>query len=138
MSVPTVIQGKNVPLAISTDDVIYKTLTCAQAHDVTFDAPIQQESTDCGRHTALDVSSLVMTFQGVVNSTPNGASEMSSDGLIDIVNAQTPVYLRTTHANRQIKAYGYINNFQTTKATQELLKYSFTFTADGNPTITTP
>lgn len=137
MSVPTTQQGSSIPLTISEDNVTFKNLTCETSHDATFDSAVNQESSDCGKHTALDAVSLVMSFAGIVNTTLNGATEVSSDEIIDYANAQTGIYLKTQHGNRWISAYGYINNLVLNKLTNELLKYSFTFTADGAPTVAT-
>ncbi len=135
MSTPTTQQGKNIPLTIGTDGITYKNLVCEQAHDATFDSPITEESSDCGKHTALDVVGLVVTFSGIVNTTPNGATESSSDDIIGYANNQTQVYVKFQHGNKFISARGYINNLQLTKATAELLKYSFTFTMNGTATV---
>lgn len=138
MSVPTTQAGKNIPLTMSFDaGVTYKNLTCEVSHDLTFDKAVTQESSDCGKHTSLDQSALTMAFAGIVNTTPNGATEASSDDVIDAYDNETLVYIITQHGNRWIQAQGYINNLVLNKLTNELLKYNLTFTADGDHTTTT-
>lgn len=135
MSTPTTVQGKTIPLNLSLDDVTYKALTCSTAHDATIDSPVNTEQSDCGQHTSLGNPGLVITFSGLVNTSVNGATEMSHDDLVSIANDQTKVYLKTQPHAKVIKGYGWITNFVSTKATESLYSYSFTFTADGAATI---
>lgn len=135
MSTPTTVQGKNIPLQLSLDDITYKNLVCETAHDATLDSSVNAEDSDCGKHTSLGPVGLTMTFSGLVNTTPNGATEMSYDALLVIANNQTKVYLKTMPASKILKGYGWITNFVATKATGNLYSYSFTFTADGSPTV---
>ncbi len=135
MSTPTTVQGKNIPLALSLDDATYKSIVCNQAHDVTLDSSVNSEVSDCGTHSSLSPVALTMTFQGLLNTTPNGATEMSADDVIVLANNQTKVYLKTQPAAKVIKGYGFISNFVYTKATENLISFSFTFTGDGAPTI---
>lgn len=136
MSTPTTVQGKSIPLALSLDDLTYKNLVCSTAHDATLDTPVNTEQSDCGSHTSLGATSLVMTFSGLINTTPNGATEMGHDEVMELANNQTKVYLKTMPHAKTIKGYGWITNFVSTKATESLYSYSFTFTADGAATIT--
>lgn len=136
MSNPTTILGKNIPLALSLDDVTYKNLVCETAHDVTIDAAVNITQSDCGPQASVAVPGLVMTFSGLLNTTPNGATEMSADDLLVIANNTTKVYLKTMPGAKLIKGLGYINNFVYTKVTDALISWSFTFTASGSATIT--
>jgi hypothetical protein len=135
MSTPTTVQGKTIPLAISLDDLTYKNLVCSTAHDVTLDTPVNTETSDCGPHASLGATSVVMTFSGLLNTTPNGASEAGHDEVMQYCNNQTKVYLKTQPGAKLIKGYGWITNFVSTKATESLMSFSFTFTGDGAATI---
>lgn len=135
MSTPTTVQGKSIPLALSLDDSTYKNLVCSKAHDVTLDSSVNTEVSDCGTHAALSPVGLVMTFQGLVNTTPNGATEVTHDDLLQYANNQTKVYLKTQPQSKIIKGFGWITNFVSTKATESLYSFSFTFTGDGSATI---
>jgi hypothetical protein len=135
MSAATPVQGKSIPLAISIDDVTYKNLVCSKAHDVTLDSSVSSEVSDCGTFSAYSPVALTMTFQGLINTTPNGATEAGHDEVLDYANNQTKVYLRTQPQGKIIKGYGAITNFVSTKATENLMSFSFTFTADGAATI---
>jgi hypothetical protein len=136
MSTPTTVQGKSIPLALSLDDVTYKNIVCSKAHDVTLDSSVNTEVSDCGTHRSLNPVESTWTFQGLINTTPNGATEMGHDEILLLANNQTKVYLKTQPATKVIKGYGYISNFVTTKATENLMSYSFTFVVDGTLTIT--
>jgi hypothetical protein len=135
MSTPTTVQGKSIPLAISIDDVTFKNLVCSKAHDVTLDSSVNSEVSDCGTHTAVSPVALTMTFQGLINTTPNGATEAGHDEILQYANDQTKIYLKTQPQSKVIKGYGLITNFVSTKATENLMSFSFTFTADGAATI---
>lgn len=136
MSTPTTVQGKSIPLALSLNDITYKNVVCNQAHDVTLDSPVNTEVSDCGTHTGLGPVQTTMTFQGLLNTTPNGATEMSADDVITLANNQTYVYLKTQPGSKVLKGYGPITNFVYTKATESLISFSFTFSVDGTLSIT--
>jgi hypothetical protein len=136
MSTPTTVQGKTIPLALSLDDVTYKNIVCNTAHDVTLDSPVNTEVSDCGTHKSLAPVDAVYTFSGLLNTTPNGATEMSADDVLLLANNQTKVYLKTQPGAKVIKGYGYISNYVYTKATEALISFSFTFNVDGALTIT--
>lgn len=135
MSTPTTVQGKSIPLAMSLDDITYKNLVCSKAHEVALDSSSTTEVTDCGRHVALQPVEGGMRFEGLVNTTPNGATEATHDDLLVLAANQTKFYLKTTPQAKIIKMYGYITNFTSSKATENLYSFSFDFAGDGNPTI---
>lgn len=136
MSTPTTVQGKSIPLAISLDDVTYKNLVCSKAHDITLDSAVNTEVSDCGTHRSLNPVESTWTFQGLINTTPNGATEAGHDELAGYANNQTLVYLKSVPQAKIFKGRGYISNFVTTKATENLMSYSFTFVVDGSVTLT--
>lgn len=135
MSTPTVVQGNTIPLQFSTDDLTYKNVVCSQAHEVTGDSSVTQEDTDCGTHTAYALPKWSATFQGVLNTTPNGASEVSAEQVLTWFNNQTDLYLKTALGSKTFKVFGKISNYAWQKATAGLIKFTMTFTANGSPTI---
>lgn len=131
MSMPTTVQGSSVPLAISLDDATYKNLVCATAHDLTYDTPVNTEQSDCGSHTSLGATTLQMTFSGFLNTTPNGVTEAGHDEVAGYCFNKTKVYLKTQPHTKVLKGYGWITNFVSSKVTDGLYSFQFTFTGDG-------
>lgn len=135
MSTPTTVQGKTIPLAISLDDVTYKNLVCATAHDLTIDTPVNTEQSDCGSHSSIGNPAGTASFSGLLNITPNGATEAGHDEVAQYANNGTKVYLKCTPGGKMFKGYGWMNNFVSQKQTESLYSFTFNFTLDGTWTI---
>lgn len=136
MSTPTVLQGNQVPLMFSTDDITYKSVVCNRAWGLNLDSSVTNEESDCGTFPALGSVAGSFSFEGIVNTTPNGATEISAKGLLDLANNQTLVYIKMMFPNPggtdlYVQGTGYITNFQVNKATGSLLSFQGTFTASG-------
>lgn len=135
MSTPTTVQGKTIPLAISLDDITYKNLVCSTAHGLSIDVPVNTEQSDCASHSSVGNPAGTATFSGLLNITPNGATEAGHDEVAQYANNGTKVYIKCQPGAKLFKGYGWITNFNSTKATESLYAYDITFTADGTWTI---
>lgn len=136
MSTPTTVQGKSIPLAISTDGITYKNLVCSTAHGLTIDVPVNTEQSDCGSHSSLGNPVGTATFSGLLNTTPNGATEAGHDEVAMYCNQGTKVYIKCQPGAKIFTGYGWINNFNSTKATESLYAYDMSFQVDGTWSIT--
>lgn len=137
MSNPTTIAAKTVPMAFSTDNVNWKSAVCLKTGDVNLDIPTSDEETQCGRLRSEAVQDVQFTFEVVANTTPNAATEISAKELLGYFANRTSVYVRVQPGTGlNIAAYGKIYNMKTTvTGAAELLKFSGTFKADGDATI---
>lgn len=137
MSNPTTIAAKTVPMAFSVDNITYKNAVCLSTGDVTMDIPTQDEETQCGRLRSESVQDVQFTFEIVANTTPAGATEISAATLLSYFSQRTPVYVRVQPGTgMNIQAYGKLYNMKTTvTGNAQLLKFSGTFKADGDATI---
>lgn len=141
MSTPTNIQSNLVPLALSTDGITYKNAVCKRAWNFNGTTAVNSEETDCGIAKGLGAIDWTMDFEGVVNTTPNGASEMSAAGLAALWLNQTLTYIKTltgdgTLQNLYIQGTGYITDFAVQNQVGNLISFSFTFNGVGSPDIT--
>lgn len=136
MSSPTTVQGRNTPLAMSTDDVTFKNILCNRAHNYNASVSTTDEESDCGVETATGAITATMDFDGLLNTTPNGATEMSFDAVHDLFLAKTLVYIKTQPGIKIISGDGYITNMTFAKATANLNSFTFTFKFNGDPIAT--
>lgn len=137
MSNPTTLAAKTIPMAFSTDNITWKSAVCLKTGDVTLDIPTTDEETQCGRLRSEAVQDVQFTFEVVANTTPNTATEISASTLLSYFSNRTPVYVRVQPGTGlNILAYGKIYNMKTSvTGAAELLKFSGTFKADGDATI---
>jgi len=136
MSTPTTVQGNLVPISLSTDNSTYKSIVCNRAWDLDLNSSVTQEETDCGSFPALGAVTWAFNMEGVLNTTPNGATEMSAKAVMDIANNQTVCYIKVQYPNPggtdfYMRGQGYITNFKITKQTGSLIAFSATFTGSG-------
>jgi hypothetical protein len=136
MSVPTTQQGKLVPFALSTNDVLYKNVVCLKVWNFTGDTPTTEEETQCGVHTGLGALRSSFDFEAVANSTPNGATEVSHNEVLGYWKNQTLVYAKVQPTGMYIQGQGYITNFKVTAQVGNLISFTGTFKMDGDPDIT--
>jgi hypothetical protein len=141
MSVPTLIQSNTIPLQLSTDDSTYKSVVCKKSYNFNFDTPVNEEETDCGKQVGLGATGWTADFDGVLNTTPNTATEYSAAGVLALWSGQTLVYIKTQTGNGvtpnlYVQGSGYITNFRITNQVGNLIGFTFTFTGIGNPDIT--
>jgi hypothetical protein len=132
MSNPTVLQSRNVPFAIGTDGVTYKTAVCKKAVNVAIEPQITQEESDCGTHTAVGSTRWSFDAEVILNTTPNGATEVSINTIAGYANAGTTVYVKLVNAGTYYRqGSGIITNYRETLPLNGFVTASFTFTGDG-------
>lgn len=137
MSTPTYVQSNQVPLALSTDGITYKNVVCKRAWNFNGSTPVNTEETDCGVAKGLGASDWTMDFEGVLNTTPNGASEMSLKDVLALWVNQTLSYIKTqSGSSMYIQGEGYITDFAIQNSVGNLVAFTFTFNGIGNPDIT--
>lgn len=136
MSSPTTKQGRLTPLALSTDNITFENVLCNRAHNYNASRSTTDEESDCGVETAIGAISATMDFDGLLNLTPDGATEMSFDEVHDLFLAGTLVYIKTQPGNKIISGDGYITNMTFAKATANLNSFTFTFKFNGDPIAT--
>jgi hypothetical protein len=141
MSTPTGIQSNLVPFALSTDNSTYKNVVCKKAWGFKGTTPTNVEETDCGPMVGLGSNNFSFDFQMVLNTTPNGATEMSAKDVLTIWNNQTACYVKVQYpggvgTDFYLQASGYITSFELTNQVGNLMTFSGTFTGNGTVDIT--
>ena len=132
MSTPTTLQGKLVPFQISTDDITYKNVVCKKVSNLNLDSSVNKEETDCGSFSGLGAVNWTVDIEGLLNLTPNTATEVSGNEMLGYANDQTLVYVKfvySTDIYRQ--GAGYLSNYKETYETNSLVSFSATFTNNG-------
>lgn len=136
MSTPTTIQSNLVPFAISTDDITYKNVVCKKAWNFNGTTPTTTEQTDCGALVSVGSNEWTFDFEMILNTTPNGSTEMSAEDILGIWNAQTYSYVKVLYpdpggANFYIQGAGYITSFKLTNQVGNVMSFSGTFSGNG-------
>lgn len=131
MSTPTTLQGKLVPMAISTDGVTYKNVVCKKTTTLALDSPITTEETDCGPLVSLGTVNWSFQFEGIYNSAFAGATEMSSNEIATLANNQSLVYVKVQSGAIYRQGAGYLSNFGETYNANALVGFTCTFTGQG-------
>lgn len=132
MSVPTTLQSRLVPFAISQDDITYKNVVCKKAWNLNLDIAVTQEESDCSVHTAVATPKWSFDFEIVLNLTPNGATEVSANEVIALANAQTRFYVKVAYASSYYRqGAGYISNWRESAPQGGFITATGTFTGDG-------
>lgn len=142
MSVPTTIQSKSIPLLVSLDGgVTYKTVVCKTASNLNGTTATTSEDTDCGSFKAQGSADWNVDFTGVVNTSPNTATEISTAQLLAAWVNGVLVYIKFQTGNglgNQIYAQGqgYISDFSMGLSIGALASFSMTIQGDGLLDIT--
>lgn len=136
MSTPTGIQSNLVPLLISTDNITYKSVVCKKAANFNGTTPTNVEQTDCGPMVGLGSNEWSVDIEGVLNTSPAGATEISAKELLSYWNSQTFVYVKLqypdpTGLNFYLQGGGYISSFKLGITTGQLVNFSATFSGNG-------
>lgn len=132
MSTPTTIQGKLVPVMISTDGINYKNVVCKKVGNLNLDSPVNKEDTDCGSFSGLGAVNWTIDIEGLLNTTPNTATELSANEMLNFANNQTLVYIKILYAPYILRSgQGYISNYKETFETNALVGFTATFTNNG-------
>lgn len=141
MSTPTGIQSNLVPLLISSDDITYKSVVCKKAANFNGTTPTNVEQTDCGPMVGLGSNEWSVDIEGVLNTSPAGATEISAKELLSYWNNQTFVYIKLQYpvgvgTNFYIQGGGYISSYKQSMTTGQLVNFSATFSGNGTVDIT--
>lgn len=141
MSTPTVVQSNLVPFALSTDDNTYKNVVCKKAWSFNGDTPTKTDESDCGVHIGLGANTWSFDFEILLNTTPDGSTEMSAKDVLALWNGQTVTYVKVQYpanngASFFITGSGYITKFTLTNTVGSLITFTGTFTGNGTVDIT--
>lgn len=137
MSTPTTLQGKLVPMAISTDGITYKNVVCKKVTNLNVDSAVNTEDTDCGPMVSLGSVNWTFDFEGVLNLTPDGATQMSANDILTLVNDQTQVYIKILYSPSIYRqGTGYLSNYTEKYDTNTLVSFTCKFTGQGVLDIT--
>lgn len=141
MSTPTTLQSNLVPFALSTDDITYKNVVCKKAWNFNGTTATNPEDTDCGVLVGLGANAWTFDFEMVLNTTPNGATEMSAKDVLSIWNNQTFAYAKVLYPNPggtnfYIQGGGYITSFTLQNTVGNLMTFTGTFSGNGAVDIT--
>lgn len=141
----TTLQSNLVPIAISSDSgSTYKNVVCKKGWSFNHDTPVSEEQTDCGVLVGLGANSWSFDVEGVVNTTPDGSTELSSEGLMALAAAQTQVLIRTQYptsgggagGDLYLQGAAYLTNLKITNQVGSLLTFSLTIKGSGTLDIT--
>jgi len=141
MSVPTTVQSKSVPLLISTDGVSYKSIVCKRTFNFQATKAVNNEETDCGIEKGLGAIDWTMDFEGVLNTTPNGATEASFAEVAQHFLNDVLLYVKTqtgdgSGGNMYISGRAYVTDFATQNSVGNLQAFTATFNGVGDPDFT--
>jgi hypothetical protein len=136
MSVPTGIQSNLVPLLISSDDITYKSVVCKKAANFNGTTPTNVEQTDCGPMVGLGSNEWSFDIEGVLNTAPAGATEISAKELLNYWNSQSAIYVKMQYPNPggtnfYLQGAGYITSFKLGVQVGQLVNFSATFSGNG-------
>lgn len=141
MSVPTTIQSKAIPLLISTDGVSYKSIVCKRTWNWQGTKAVNSEETDCGITKGLGAIDWSVDFEGVLNTTPNGATEASFAEVAGYFLNETLLYVKLqtgdgAGGNMFISGQAYITDFAAQNSVGNLQAFTATFNGQGDPDFT--
>lgn len=138
----TTLQSNLVPLKISTDTgTTKKSIVCKKSWTFNHSTSTTEEETDCGVLLGIGANKWSFDVEGVVNTTPTGASEVSAEDLLGIANAQTKflVYLDyPSGSGTDLYASGeaYLTDFKITNSVGNLMTFTGTISGTGTLDIT--
>src|SRR5438876_9229321 len=111
MSNPTNLQSKLVPFNIGTDGINYKKVVCTKSKAVNMNVGLVQDESDCGVHTGVGSNKFSFDVEGILNTTPNSATEISANEMAGFANNNTLVYVNIANGTYIRKGSGYITNY---------------------------
>lgn len=134
MSVPSPILSSAVPVMISSDSgVTYKMVVCKKLWGYTGSATLVEEETDCDVLTAVGAIKNSFNFEFLLNTTPNGASELGSDAIMNFFQAKTLLYFKVTSGSAFYRsAAGYISNYTESAPQGGMVTATGTFNVTGS------
>lgn len=138
----TTLQSNLVPIKISVDaGVTKKAIVCKKSWSFNGTTATNEDETDCGIHVGLGANKWGFPFEGVVNTTPTGASEVSAEDLLGIWNAQTLFlvyidYPAAAGTDLYLSGSAYITEFNIVNQVGSLLIFSGRITGTGALDVT--
>jgi hypothetical protein len=137
MSNPTVVQSRNVPFAVSTDGNTYKNVVCKKTWGLTLAPQFTEEDSDCGTLTAVGSVRFSFDFEIVLNTTPNGATEISANEMAGYANNGTLIYVKLVSTGVYFRqGSGYITNYTESAPINGFVTATGTVTGSGTLDIT--
>lgn len=141
MSVPTTIQSKAIPMMISTDGIAFKAIVCKRTWNFNATKAVNSEETDCGITKGLGAIDWTADFEGVLNTTPDGATEASLAEIAQYFLNETLLYVKFQTGNGSggnmfISGRAYITDFATQNSVGNLQAFTATFNGQGDPDFT--
>jgi hypothetical protein len=137
MSNPTVLQSNLVPFAVSTDGVTYKNLVCKKVWNVNLDKTIVEDESDCGVHLGTGAAKWSFDFEIILNTTPNGSTELSATTLAGYADAGTLLYVKLQYSSTYYRqGQGYISNYKESAPQGGFITATGTFRIDGSIDLT--
>src|SRR6185503_18906729 len=92
--------------------ITYKNLVCKKLWGLQLTPTIIEEETDCGVATGAGAVKFSFNFEIVLNTTPNGATEVSANTVFGWANNNTLVYVLLQSGSSYIRrGSGYISNY---------------------------
>lgn len=136
MSVPTTIQSKQVPMALSVDGVTYKNVVCKRTTNFNGTTAVNAEESDCGIEKGLGAPDWTMDFEGIVNTTPDSPTEISAAEIMGYWLNQTELYAKLQPGNLYIQGRVFLTDVGVQLSTGNLIAFTFTLNGIGVPDIT--
>lgn len=144
MSVPTVVQSNQIPFALSSDGptfATYKNVVCKKAWNFTGTTTINTDESDCGIHTGLGANTWTLDFEAILNTTPDGATEISAGAMLALWAAQTLVAIKVMYPNPAGTAFyvqgtAYITTFSLVNQVGNLMTFTGTLTGASAVDVT--
>lgn len=137
------IDGKLVNLQISTDLVtpVWKTVVCGQDVGIDGSKDVNTVRTKCGVLKSSGDTSWTLTGSGVANHTPE-ATELSADELVAIMQGDTDILARLTHATDDELYYrqgqGIMTAYSESAGEGDPISFDFTIEISGDLIIVAP
>lgn len=140
MSVSTV-QSKAIPVLISTDGVTYKSIVCKRTWNFNATKAVNPEETDCGITKGLGAIDWTVDFEGVLNTTPESATEASFAEVAGHFLNETLLYVKIqsgdgSGGNMFISGRANITDFAAQNSVGNLQAFTATFNGQGDPDFT--
>lgn len=143
MSTPTTIQSNLIPMAVSADDITYKNIVCKKSWNFNGDTTVNQDETDCGPHVGLGANKWTVDFTALLNTSPNGATEVSASVMLGYWSAQTLIYVKLQYPTSgspgtafYIQGPAYITSFKLVNQVGSLMEFDGTLTGNAAVDIT--
>lgn len=132
MSVPTYLQSRAVPFALSIDGITYKNVVCKKLWGLGIEKTVVQDENDCGIATSVgNATKFSPNFEIVLNTTPD-SNQFSANDIAGFANLGTLVYFKLTDgAGYYRQGSGYITSYNESAPFGGTVSATGTITGDG-------